>query len=114
MTTNGIVESLAWHTEKRKISDLMPYEKNPRCLTDKQSRDLKASLEKFNLVEIPAIDLDNKIIAGHQRLKILSQINANNGNTEIDVRVPNRKLTDAEFQEYNIRMERGKFKNSIV
>lgn len=89
--------NLIWHTEKRKISDLKPFERNPRRLTDKQSQDLKASLVKFNLVEIPAIDLDNKILAGHMRLKILAQINANNGNTEIDVRVPNRKLTDAEF-----------------
>ena len=64
-------EKLEWRTEKRKIKDLIPYEKNPRKLTDKQQKDLKKSLEKFNLVEIPAIDTDNKILAGHQRLKVM-------------------------------------------
>ena len=84
-------------TEKRKINDLIPYENNPRQMTEKQNEDLKKSLEKFNLVEIPAIDTDNKIISGHQRLRILQQLGR--GDEEIDVRVPDRKLTDEEFKE---------------
>ena len=98
-------QNLEWITEKRKISDLIPYEKNPRILTPKQQRDLQASLEKFNLAEIPVINTDNKIVAGHQRLKIL--ILLGRGNEEIDVRVPNRPLTDKEFQEYNIRSNKN-------
>ena len=96
---------LEWHNEKRKVKDLIPFEKNPRKIYPKQSEDLKKSLEKFNLVEIPAIDIDNKIIAGHQRLKILQLLNR--GEEEIDVRVPNRKLTDEEFVEYNLRSNRN-------
>jgi DNA modification methylase len=92
---------LIWTTEKRKINDLIPYEKNPRQMTEKQVEDLKKSLEKFGLVEIPAIDTDNKIIAGHQRLKIMQLLNR--GEEEIDVRIPNRKLTEEEFKEYNVR-----------
>jgi len=94
------MDKLVWHNEKRKISDLIHFEGNPRQMTKKQADDLKKSLEKFNLVEIPAIDTDNKIIIGHQRLKILQLLNR--GEEEIDVRIPNRKLTEEEFREYNI------------
>ena len=95
------MSDLIWHTEKRKVKDLIPYEFNPRKLTDEQAEKLKESLERFNLVEIPAIDLDNKIAAGHQRVKMMLLLGR--GEEEIDVRVPNRKLTQKEFKEYNLR-----------
>lgn len=96
---------LTWRTEQRKVSDLVPFAGNPRRLTEKQLKDLRKSLEKFDLVEIPAIDADNKIIAGHMRLKILAQL----GRTDemIDCRVPSRKLTEAEFLEYNLRSNKN-------
>ena len=98
-------EKLKWHTEKRKVDDLVPYEGNPRQMTEKQVDDLRKSLERFDLVEIPAVDTDNKIIAGHQRLKIMQILGR--GNEEIDVRLPNRKLTQKEFEEYNLRSNRN-------
>lgn len=91
-------KNLAWHTEKRLVKDLLPYEKNPRTITEKQINDLKKSLKKFNLVEIPAIDTDGKIIAGAQRIKVLQILGREN--EEIDVRVPNRKLTQKEYEQY--------------
>lgn len=99
LSTN-VAEGLTWHNEKRKVTDLAPYEKNPRVISDFQAKKLEEGLKKFNLVEIPAIDVDNKIIAGHQRIKIL--IKLGRGNEEIDVRIPNRKLTKKEFEEYNL------------
>lgn len=92
---------LSWHTDKRKVKDLIPYELNPRKLSDEQAEKLKESLNKFNLVEIPAIDSHNKILAGHQRIKIMLLLGR--GEEEIDVRVPNRELTKEEFKEYNLR-----------
>lgn len=102
MKSNG---KLTWHNEKRKLKDLTPFEHNPRQLTEKQYTDLKKSLEKFNLAEVPAIDKDSIIIAGHQRIKILSDIHGLD--YEIDVRVPSRKLTKKEFEEYNIRSNKN-------
>jgi len=96
---------LKWTTQKRKVRDLLPYEKNPRQMTASQAKQLTKSLQKFNLVEIPAIDTDNRIIAGHMRLKIMMQLGR--GDEEIDVRVPNRKLTKEEFKEYNIRSNKN-------
>jgi len=94
------MKKLQWKTVKRKINALVPFEKNPRKISDKQLKDLTKSLKKFNLVEIPAIDVDGKILAGHQRLKVLQMLGR--GEEEIDVRVPNRKLTEKESEEYLI------------
>lgn len=98
MTTKN---KLKWKTEQRRINDLVPYEFNPRQMSTKEVDALKESLEEFDLVEIPAVDTDNTIIAGHQRIMILML--EGRGEEEIDVRVPNRKLTDDEFRRYNIK-----------
>lgn len=74
-------------------------------MTEKQATDLRRSVEKFNLVEIPAINTDNKVIAGHQRLMVLKLLNREE--EEIDVRVPNRTLTEEEFKEYNLRSNKN-------
>ncbi len=92
---------LTWRTEKRKVSELVPYAKNPRILTPKQEADLKRSVEKFNLVEIPAINADGTVIAGHQRLHVMRLLNR--GEELIDVRVPSRQLSEEEFKEYLLR-----------
>lgn len=93
-------DKLVWRTEKRRVKELVPYEFNPRILTEKKKEKLKESLEKFNLAEIPAINTDNTIIAGHQRIKVLMMLER--GEEEIDVRVPCRELTELEMKEYNI------------
>jgi DNA modification methylase len=92
------MKKLIWHNEKRKADDLLPYEKNPRKISDRQLDDLKRSIKKFNLAEVPAIDTDNAIVAGHQRIKVLQLLGR--GGEEIDVRVPNRKLTPEEYEQY--------------
>lgn len=38
-------EQIRFHTEQRKVSDLIPYEKNPRFLTPQQEIELTASLK---------------------------------------------------------------------
>ena len=95
------MQKLEWHTEQRIINDLIPYEQNPRKITEKQKNDLEESLRRFNLMSIPVINTDNTIISGHQRMKIFQL--SGRGKEEIDVRVPNRKLTDKELKEANLR-----------
>ena len=106
MTTpkNTKKKALIWHTEKRKVSDLIPNEKNPRTMSQKQIEDLKKSLKKFNLVELPAIDTNNKVIVGHQRLMVLALLGRSE--EEIEVRVPNRKLTRKEYDQYLLTSNR--------
>ena len=93
-------KKLQWHTVPKRVNDLIPQEVNPRKISDKQMSDIKKSLTKFNLVEIPALDLDNKILAGHQRIKALQLLGR--GEELIDVRVPNRKLNEDEAKKYLI------------
>lgn len=94
------MEKLEWYTEKRKVKDLIPFEYNPRILTDERKEKLRRSLERFNLAEIPAINKDNIILAGHQRVKVMLELNM--GEDVIDVRVPNRMLSETEMKEYNV------------
>lgn len=99
------LEKLKWSTTKRCVKDLLPYEKNPRRLTPEQSAQLQASIEKFGLAEIPAIDTDGRIVAGHQRVATLKLLGRQD--ETIDVRIPNRKLTTDEFTEYNLRSNKN-------
>lgn len=91
-------QSLQWHTERRKVDSLVPHEKNPRTISPQQIEDLKRSLKKFNLVEIPALNLDGTILAGHQRVKVLQLLGR--GDEKIEVRLPNRQLTSKEAEQY--------------
>jgi DNA modification methylase len=94
------MSNLNWHTAKKVVNDLIPQTVNPRTISGKQMEDLKKNIQKMNLVEIPAIDLDGKILAGHQRVKALQLLGR--GTELIDVRIPNRKLTDEEIKRYLI------------
>lgn len=94
------MKEISWKTVKKKVNDLIPYEKNPRILTEEMKEKLIRSIEKFNLAEIPAINKDLIILAGHQRIKVLKLIGR--GDELIDVRIPNRLLSEEEIKEYNI------------
>ena len=94
------MNNLQWTTVQKRVNDLVPQKVNPRKISPSQLESLKRSFEKYNLVEIPAVDLDGTILAGHQRIKILKILGR--GKETIDVRIPNRKLTDEESKGYLI------------
>ncbi len=96
-----LLAPLEWYTEQRKVSELIPCDFNPRQISKTELQTLKESLEKFNLVEIPAADFDNVLLAGHQRIAAMYLLGR--GDELIDVRIPNRKLTEEEFKEYMLR-----------
>jgi hypothetical protein len=99
------MKQLVWHTEKRKLGELIEHSYNPRILTGMQKDFLQESLERFGLVEIPAINTDNTLLAGHQRSKIMLALYG--ADYEIDVRVPSRELTQKEADEYLIRSNKN-------
>jgi len=98
-------KKLLWKTEKRKINEILPFSRNPRQITEGQMETLKQSLKKFNVVELPAINADGTIVAGHMRIKALQILGR--GEEEIEVRVPNRQLTEKEFKEYLLLSNRS-------
>lgn len=98
------MKKLSWSTETRTVSELVPNLRNPRVMSPKQTEDLKRSLKKFDLVELPVIDKDNRVIAGHQRLLALKLLGREE--ERIPVRVPNRKLTTKEYDQYLLSSNR--------
>jgi len=98
---------ITWHNEKRAIRDLIPYEVNPRQITNKQAKDLKASLAKFGIADPLIINTDNMIIGGHQRKKILETLLGYEPDYQIDVRVPDRALSIDEARELNVRLNKN-------
>lgn len=96
-------EPIVWHIKSRNIADLKPYFKNPRYLTKDQEAQLVYCIDTFGLIDRPAINLDGTIIGGHQRIQALKKL----GFKEIEVMVPNRKLTDEEVEECNIRLNKN-------
>ena len=92
------MSDLVWTTKKVKVKDLKQLDINPRTISGENKDKLIRSIDKFNLVEIPAVNTDMTIIGGNQRVSAL--ILADRGDEEIDVRVPNRSLTEDEIKEY--------------
>jgi ParB-like chromosome segregation protein Spo0J len=89
-----------WKIEKRNISELKVYDKNPRKFTAKGLADLKKSLENCGDANIITINADNTVLGGHARLQVMKEL----GYKEVDVKVPDRLLTEKECQEVVIRL----------
>src|SRR3989344_8470461 len=100
-----MTRKLEWRTERRKVKDLIQYKKNPRVLSPVQLEGLKRSLKKFNMAELPCINTDGTLVAGNQRVLALSLLGRDED--EIEVRVPNRPLSDKEFRDYLLTSNRS-------
>jgi hypothetical protein len=101
----GSIPRMQWRTERRRVQDLVPWEGNPRKISEHQAVQLRISLDKFGVADIPVVDVDGRIVGGHQRCAILMA--QGKGDLEVDVRVPSRKLTDEEFAELNLRLNKN-------
>lgn len=106
--TGATTGAISWRTERRRIGDLVEWEKNPRRLTEKQAGDLKNSLERFGYVEEIVVNADGKsIIGGHMRRKVALASALINPDAMVDVRIPSRPLTEEEGIELAIRLNRN-------
>lgn len=103
MNTLSNLKKIEWSNSRKGIDEIFPANYNPRKITDEQAAQLKESLDKFQLADPIIINTDNKIIGGHQRYYILKQ----SGETQVDVRVPDRALTDDEERELNLRLNKN-------
>ena len=100
-----MAKKLEWLTEFRKVKELIQYKKNPRVLSPVHLEGVKRSLKKFNVAELPCINTDGTLVAGNQRVLALSLLGRDED--EIEVRVPNRTLTEAEFRDYLLTSNRS-------
>ena len=97
---------LTWHTEKRRLGDLIEWDKNPRQLKEHDAEHLKKSLDNFGVADPLIIDTDNRIIGGHMRRRIMLQ-SGYKPDDLVDVRVPERELTEREAEELAIRLNKN-------
>ena len=93
------------------INKLKPAEYNPRQITTKQYKDLKASIEKFGIVD-PLIVNQNKntftIIGGHQRYKIIKEtVEKHSPKNTIKIPCVVLDLNEQEEKELNIRLNKS-------
>jgi hypothetical protein len=93
-------EPLVWHVEQIAWCEMIRFEFNPRKMSAVMKQKLRESYQKFGNVELPVLDFDNMIIAGHQRhdVKLMDGC----GEELTSVVKPNRKLTELEYKEYNV------------
>lgn len=94
---------IVWKNERRKVADLKEYEHNPRQFTKKGIQDLERSMKKLGYIDTIAINTDGTIIGGHARKKVLESL----GIDTVDVRVPDRALTDGEIKEAVVRLNKN-------
>jgi site-specific DNA-methyltransferase (adenine-specific) len=92
-----------WRLKKIKVSELKEWAKNPRNLTEKGMKDLKKSIEKFGIAEPLVVNSDLTVCGGHGRKKILEEL----GIKEVDCYLPEKKLTDKQFEELNVRLNKN-------
>ena len=96
---------MEWTNVVRKLSDLQPWERNPRQINEKQAERLKESFEDFGQVETIAIGPENEIYNGHQRLNVL--MDHHGGDYEIECRQSDRALSEKEREKLTVFLHKG-------
>lgn len=98
---------ILWMEERRKVGQLIEWDRNPRRITDEQAKHLAKSIIKFGYADNVIINTDNVIVGGHMRLRVMRQAGLVHDDDEITVRVPSRMLSPEEFEELAIRLNKN-------
>ncbi len=92
-----------WKLERRRLSELRPFEHNPRRIMEKPLADLTKSIAKFGLAEPLVCQPDGLLIGGHARYQVLLA----QGIAEADCYVPDRALSQKDMIELNVRLNKN-------
>ncbi len=87
-----MTKQIKWNVERRKVSDLLLWSKNPRSITEEALEKLKERIVKRGFHDVIKIDVDGTILSGNQRRAALIDL----GIEEVTVLLPDRKLTKEE------------------
>ncbi len=101
-----------WKLESIPINKLKNNPKNPRQITKDQMHHLQRLIEKFGLIDKPIVNLDNVIIGGHQRVRVLKKMKQKT----VECMVPDRQLFDEDIDELMIglNLNQGTFDYDIL
>ena len=100
--------------EKRKISELIKAEYNPRKISVVQLYELKDGIEEFGLVSPLVVnehpERKNVIVGGHQRLKLWEEL----GNKEVDCSIVNLPLDKERKLNIKLNKNGGTFDDDLL
>ncbi len=101
--TKETTESITFRLELVEIEKIIPNPKNSRYITEKKKERLSYSMGKYKLHDRPIVNEKDKdgnylLLAGHKRLEIEKE----NGHSQIYVQIPERPLTQEEFDELSL------------
>lgn len=94
---------MKWTNDKRAVSTLQDFPNNPRIIESRGIEALRKSIESVGYIDPIAINTDGTILSGHARKQVLETLRI----AEVDVRVPERLLTEAEAREVVIRLNKN-------
>lgn len=98
-------DKITWTNERRKLSDLIPWPRNPRQIKGDQAKRLVQSFDEFGQVETIAIGPGNEVYNGHQRLNVLA--GKYGKDYEVEVRVSSRALAEKEREKLTVFLHKG-------
>lgn len=98
-------DHIVWTNARRKLKDLVPWERNPRQIKTDQAKRLAQSFAEFGQVETIAIGPNNEVYNGHQRVNVL--MDKYGPEYEVEVRVSSRALTEKEREKLTVFLHRG-------
>ena len=94
-----------WKNSRMKLSDLKPWERNPRQIEGDQAARLLESFDAFGQVIPISVGPEGQVYNGHQRLSVLQ---AEHGpDYELDVRVSSRRLSQKERERLTVFLHKG-------
>lgn len=97
-----------WRNEKRRLSDLVKWDSNPRRSTREQRARIGESVETFGQVLPIIVGPDNEVYDGHQRIQTLTESLNDAQDIIVEVRVSDRPLTESERRELAIKLHTAK------
>ena len=86
-----------WASKLIPISELIPYNRNPRVISEERLEKLKAQIIRQGFRTPLCLNTDKTLLAGHQRLKVLAGILP--PDFKIPCTIAPRKLSKAEIKE---------------
>ena len=86
--------SITWQEKTVPITDLKPYERNPRKISKVAFEKLKSSIAENGYHQRIIVQPDLRVIGGHQRIRALQEL----GIRQITVLVPDHELSENEFR----------------
>lgn len=97
--------ALTWATTRVRLGELVPWQRNPRRISEQASARLLDSFESFGQVELLAIGPDREVYNGHQRLQVLAS--KYGPDHQVEARVASRALTEKEREKLTVYLHRG-------